>query len=264
MRTKYGFKGIYLEPASYQNYLNAGYNCIDMMIAVHPYNWQSVIDNYSAGFYYVGDPADHECDGEWNTEWGECLNLIPQIHNHCGGSKLVVDGHKLCPHFIEVVNDADIVMYSSYHTYYWIGTTECWSDWPYNCGDQRDNWTAFRSTCGAKFCETWIGGHQCTDQDPHNGCLHGDGNEEIPNLLGHASNLGLTGVWLFCGCGTETSRIEMFCYHAWNNHYLRRFEREYYIWYQCTIPGGCPEDPPGNGWQYLYTEYGTTREVIPQ
>jgi hypothetical protein len=253
MRTKYGFRGMELAPADYQTALSAGYSTAEMMIILlDPNNWQYVVDNYQAGYYYIDEPVNHDCVGGWTGPWATHLDLLHQIRDHVVGSQLVISSHMACSHMFEAVNDADLVMYSSYMRWYWIVSTECWIN--VTCSDQRDNWTAYRSYWPTKFTQTWVGGHQCPS---------GDMDPEIPNLIGHAANLGLSGIWLYCTSGTTTSRVESFCYFSWVNHFLRRFEQEYYIWYQCTNPGGCPEDPPGNGWQYLYIEYGTTREVTP-
>ena len=101
--------------------------------------------------------------------------------------------------------------------------------------DQRGRWTDFRNSWGSKFNMTWISSRL--------------DNEEFDNLIGHAYNLGLDGVWLFqaddtqASAETERSRIETFSLYAWKWGFLRRVERKWVFSYECRNQDPCDCDP---------------------
>lgn len=83
--------------------------------------------------------------------------------------------------------------------------------------DQRSDWTDMRNFYGSKFSMTWIGAHM--DLSEYN------------DLLGHAANLGLEGVWLFQALddtddGSENN-IATYCDQAWKHGWLTKYVHIY-------------------------------------
>lgn len=120
--------------------------------------------------------------------------------------------------------------------------------------DQRPLWTDFRNLLGTKFSMTWIGAHKDLSQ--------------YDDLLGHARNLGLAGVWLFQAMDNtdvySDNNISTFALNAWKWGWLRRFEKEWFYTYQCSKPNPCDcnKNNLGDGWVLQSRQAtGRTREV---
>lgn len=188
------------------------------------------------------------------------LDDIRAYANAVRGAQYVIDGFRMCPHLTAGVIDVDRVMYSSYRHWYIFMDIECWI--PVDHSDQWPDWSSMKNYYGSKFASTWIGGHD--DLPTCDGC--GDQPGEIPLLIGHATNLGLSEIWLYCANGTAPGRLESFTYQAWESGWLRRFEREYFIWWRCNFPDPCANCDPDSpeGWVFDFYDYtGNIREVYP-
>lgn len=103
-------------------------------------------------------------------------------------------------------NIADQVLFSAY--IHWWEVLGAWISWPVN-PDQRDDWTDMKNLFGSKFTMTWISANQ--DLSEYN------------VLIGHALNLGLTGLWLYNDPNSpevDDNNLETFCSNAADRGYL--------------------------------------------
>lgn len=125
---------------------------------------------------------------------------------------------------------------------------------PFKDPDQRSLWTDFKNDFSDKFNMTWIAAHL-------------DGNE-YDNLIGHANNLGLHGLWYYqqddATDYNSDDNISGFSMSMWKKGWMRRFERQWIYTYECTKPNPCDCNPQdlSDGWtlvNQLKTNF--TREI---
>lgn len=249
-----------------------------MTIGPNPSDYQFAINNFYVGTYYVDEPLEHNCALVWlKEEWGKSFStLFPQIKHHIhfrygDSARFIIGGYKRCLHLMQAVYYAliDGITFSSYKK--WISldpVQECWipdMSNPFNIYDQRSNWTDWKNFFGNRFSNVWI------SANPEDAGFPKFDNDlgEYNNLLGHARNLGLSEVWLWCSNGGyNLTYIGEFCDAAWKQGWLRKFikVREYYMWYKCiyNTPQLCaPNDP--EAWEFSHKEYISTflQEIFP-
>jgi len=120
----------------------------------------------------------------------------------------VISGYKRDDDLINLTNNlADKVMFSSY--IHWWKILGQWVSWPVN-PDQRSDWTDMKNLFGSKFSMTWISAYRDLS--------------EYDDLFGHATNLGLEGIWLYednpSGPEVDDNNLESFCNAAANHGFL--------------------------------------------
>lgn len=257
LRTKWGFTGIVVDPSTYQNAINAGFNWKDFMVRISPTNYQGVIDSYLSGAYYSDEPFHRNCrPDQWiNPEWQGNLYMLSVIRGYANSrnSKYVISHYFDCDHVLEYFDDVDVFMYDGYRKHN-MRNSECFNA---PSDDQRDTWTRWRTQFPDQFTRVWVSAGP------------GDGNDDDENeyndLMGHAApRFGY--VWLFVGPdGTEGHHISRFCFFSWMHNWLRRFEYQYYIWWRCVEPNPnyCnPENPEQWVIWYIEPTY-QCREALP-
>ncbi|MCX7761387.1 MAG: hypothetical protein N2252_00970 [Candidatus Kryptonium sp.] len=279
--SKYGFRGINVSVGQYEMARQSGFEPKYMRIAISPNQdspdyYEYVVSNFYAGQYYTDEPLNHNCIGNWyHPEWSNYGVLMSQIRNfihskYADSSKFVISGYKKCDHFLEAVftyDGVDNVTFSSYKK--WLPiliSNECW--YPAS-KDQRDSWTDWKNSFGEKFSSVWISAFPDWNKVRKNDLISDDDIGEYNTLLGHAANLGLKEVWLWCSQdGYNLTYITEFCEAAWRQGWLRKFVKvtEYWIWYRCIedISTLCDPDNP-DVWVIDHYEYGMTwiQEVFP-
>lgn len=180
---------------------------IMMQILFEDYGRTAMFDSCWA--YYLDEPADRN--------YG--FNSVQLIKNWYSAaypnSPFVISGYKRNSNLINFTNAfADKTTFSAYKhwwelLFWWVS---CCPENP----DQRSDWTDMQNLFGSKFTTTWISSQ--FDQ------------AEYPQLLGHAKNLGLEGVWLYAlepyDNEADDVNLESFSNAAANNNFLTAFYRQ--------------------------------------
>jgi hypothetical protein len=259
--SKWGFRGVLVDQNTFWAAFNAGFKPSSMMVGMNGSNYQTVVQNYNARAYYIGEPTDHICYGSPPYSYGDLLTIGNYVRSYIPGAKFIIDGYRRCQHFIDAGRGAaDFVMYSSYKHWFDIDPiyNECWL---WTSEDQRQSWSDMQGLFGSRFMSTWISGWVSSSTCGYSSDYDGD---EYSVLTGHATNLGLQEIWFFIGCGTSQNELTNFAYWSWRAGWLRRFERLTYLVYECTCNGGCYDFPPSDCWTYICTEQTDIfREVYP-
>jgi hypothetical protein len=235
IRLHWGFSGVLVHSEGftrnyidyqYKNAIAAGYSLDKIMVKFWDddnFNW--AVDSLPAGFYYLGEPVEHDCAGHPSNsavpklsnpqELSEWYNYILQIRPN---AKFVIDGYKRCSHLRIAGNYADVVMYSSYQNWNSLFLPVCnvnlgWGDqyeagWAPGSGLQSDSWNNMRSIFGGRFSMSWMNA----------------GADEYFELFHEANNLGLTAIWLYALEGLDESKLAAFCDAAWQRGWLRKVE----------------------------------------
>jgi hypothetical protein len=192
------------------------------MVDVIADDYQSSVANYEAGWYYIDESVEHDCYGH-PTAWklftpAELAARRDFIRLTRPGALFVTSGYKRCSHLRGAGPACDVMMFSSYRHWRKITFSLCnvnmgWGDsweagWTPSGGDQRPSWSDMRNLFGAKFAMTWV---------------HG-GGDEYDILLGHARNLGLTGIWVYHEGPIPGDKMEAFLAAAVKHGWLRRVE----------------------------------------
>ena len=220
----YGFSAALVTPYAYDydSARAAGFPPSSLMMDVVANHYQSVVQQYEAGWYYIDEPVEHDC---WGHATGGNLFTATElasrrdfIHQYRPGAQFVISGYKRCSHLRGAGPACDVIMYASYQNWKKLTFSLCspnmgWGDkreagWYASGGDQRPSWTDMRSVFGAKFAMTWV---------------HG-GGDEYDILLGHARNLGLTGVWVYHEGPIPGDKMEQFLAAAVKHGWLQRVE----------------------------------------
>ena len=240
LRNKWGYSYILVSgsvQSQFDNANSSGYALNQIMInlgEVADNDRYNVISNFGNAYaYYVGEPL----------VYNRSMGVIRQALNDLNFNSLFVfDGYKRTDDFDSYVALTDKVLFSSYKHWWEIPLTHIWVSVPYD-KDQRPDWSDMKNRYGSKFSMTWINTKEITEFD---------------DLFGHAKNLGLTGVWIFGNLSNNYGNISD---AAYNQGFLRRFERKWFDVYQCTCINGCsgfpPEDPC---WTVIRTESTGTIE----
>jgi hypothetical protein len=151
--------------------------------------------------YYLDEPADRQIP--FNT----VQSMKSWLKTNFPNAPFIISGYKRNSDLINYTNSlADQVLFSSYiHWWKFLGV---WVSWPTNT-DQRSDWTDMKNLFGNRFSMTWISAEE--DMSEYN------------QLLGHANNLGLEGIWLYqSNIGTEVdeNNFTKFCDAAVSYRYL--------------------------------------------
>lgn len=180
LKYKYGFNYFFVYPE--QNFFtltkSAGIDASNLLLQILAtnYNWLSDINTAPPWGYYYDEPAERDISAD------AMQNVTDWYNKNFPDMKKVIGGYKRTDKLKSyVANYSDIVMFSSYQHYwtifgYWVSCC------PENF-DQRSDWSDMKNIFGDKFSMVWIGAHKDLS--------------DYPNLLGHAKNLGLRGVWLY-------------------------------------------------------------------
>ncbi|OGU60920.1 MAG: hypothetical protein A2315_06165 [Ignavibacteria bacterium RIFOXYB2_FULL_35_12] len=266
------------DQTQYNIALNAGFSASNMMLSVgfitNYEQYIGAVNNYNAKYYYVGEAVEHSCLGNANLKHrlyhpNELYEIGTYIHATRPGSYFVSDGYKRCYHLDVLSYYVDILMYSSYINWYqpfiaipcnpnmnWGPPME--NAFVEGSSDQRSSWSVMKSRYGNKFRQSWINTSELT---------------EFGSLFGHATNLGLSEVWIY-GFKQENGQPTPHYNTQWENisnsgwfyGWLRKFVQDVKITWRCTYSNPCACDPsdPDDGW-YIYNiqPTGSIREIFP-
>lgn len=217
LRQKYGFTRPYVDGNDFTLYTNPpasggyGYNAADLLAGIY-YTHPSLDMDQCPGVeeFYVDEPYTA-------AGWGmqDIINVADYVHgrNKRFGvgeqASLLLYPSSARTYFNQsVVPHLDFVTYTNYQKHSASGGDD----------DQRDSWTELRNTYGTKFDRVWI-------SSVKDGLEYSTLGDEYSNLLGHASNLGITIAMFFQGGGTQR-QLDSFCSAARNNGWLRKFVKE--------------------------------------
>lgn len=210
-----------------------GMNCSD------PY-WQQTVQNTKPVWaYYLDEQGqDHSCSVV--DYWFYSLR---QYLNNIGGNNIKI-----------IAGETDPEDFDCYDQY--VNTIMCtwygYDFWPLS-DDQRSLWTDFRSSWDSKFNLTWIS--SLSD------------NLEFDILIGHASNLGLDGIWLYqesdwaVSESIERNRLNQFSLFAWKWGFLNRIERKWVYVYECINQNPCNCNPYTLGPEWILIDKYPTYET---
>lgn len=181
----------------------AGYSpSKNIMRIIQPWDYLDAVQYDTCWAYYLDEPADRKIP--FNTVQTMQKWLKTNFHN----SLFIISGYKRNSDLINYTNSfADIVLFSSYQ--HWWKVFSFWVPWPVNT-DQRSDWTDMKNLFGNKFSMTWVSANSDLT--------------EYGQLLGHARNLGLKGVWLYQfseGPEADDNNINSFCNAAVNGGFLK-------------------------------------------
>ena len=174
---------------------------INMMMLLETSNYLDTknYDNFWA--YYIDEPADRRIP--FNT----VQTMKIWLKNNFPNSLFVISGYKRDSYLINYTNLlADKVLFSAY--IHWWKVFGWWVSWPTNT-DQRGDWTDMKNLFGNKFSMTWISAN--------------NDMSEYGQLLNHAKNLGLQGIWLYQysdGPEADDNNLNSFCAAAANSGFL--------------------------------------------
>jgi hypothetical protein len=153
--------------------------------------------------YYLDEPSDRQ------IPFGTVQTMKSWLKTSFPNSPFVISGYKRNSDLINYTNSfADIVLFSAY--IHWRQFLGIWTSWPVDT-DQRGDWTDMKNLFGNKFSMTWVSAY--------------DDLSEYNQLLGHAENLGLDGIWLYYydsnpATTDDNENINSFCEAAVNNGFL--------------------------------------------
>lgn len=238
LKNYFGFNFLFAGPGQITSSIAAGFPSSNLMINIEPDYYTTIINYPQTWAYYVDEPYEDNKD---------ISNLVPFVRNHFPSALYVMGGYRRESGFTSMVSSADKVMFTAYDHWYRTAIGNYWN-WPYD-PDQRPDWTEMKEKYGAKFSMTWIGAHK--DRSTYG------------ELLGHASNLGLMGIWLYQYDATDDGNILDFCDAAWRAGYLRKFLREYREELRCDSQYNDCDPSVLDGW-YVYSETALgVQEVFP-
>ncbi|MGE5679316.1 MAG: hypothetical protein ACM34K_00410 [Bacillota bacterium] len=222
----------------------SGFPAENLLVQVLPNNYQANMDKYKNSIYgyYCDEPCENGYD--FNAMSTYRSNIAPE-------TKWITSSFRRISCTNSIVNSADYILFSSY-VHWWQILPNVWVSYPVK-PDQRPDWSDMKSRFGNKFQMTWIGAHMDAS--------------EYSNLTGHAANLGLKGLWLYqledATDDASDDNLSQYCYWAWRNGFLKRFERKYII--QSVSDDFTPVDQEKSGnkkGNIKATETGELREVI--
>ncbi len=182
-------------------------------------NYKEKVDNYGNIFaYYIDEPVKHDHPSY--------ENLSKYIHENTDAYFITGD-YKRSFYLEDYARYADYVMFTSYKN--WVYILGFYIPWGL---DQRPSWSDMKKEYPEKFMMTWIGAHRDT--------------LEYEQLLGHAQNLGLKGIWYFQSWDSTDEysdyNIANFSEAAWQTGWMIKTERKFIYEYICLKPNGCDEN----------------------
>ena len=228
LKQKWGFNFL-LHPRVYnQSYRNmervAGFDDEHMMAQIVIDSYKEVIQEHGNIFaYYIDEPVKHDHPSYEN---------LAKYINENSDAYLITGDYKRSFYLEDYAGYADYVMFTSYKNWiYFLGFYIPWGL------DQRDSWSDMKNEYSEKFQMTWIGAHRDT--------------LEYEQLLGHAKNLGLKGIWYFQSWDSTDEysdyNIANFAEAAYKTGWLTKTERKFIYEYICLKPDGC-EKSSEDGW----------------
>ena len=164
----------------------------NIMMSIEPsaYTEASIYDPCWA--YYIDEPADRE------IPFNSVLDIRIWLQANFPNSLFAISGYKRNSDLKNYTNLlSDKVLFSSYK--HWWEFLGFWISVPID-PDQRPDWSDMRSLFGDKFSMTWMSAN--ADMSSY---------EE---LIGHAKNLGLQGLWLYqdmFGTEVDDANLDRFC-----------------------------------------------------
>lgn len=219
LRQKWGFTRPLIGLGEYSQYVNTyGYMSSDLLVAIDRVNPGATIDSCPGVVEFWAD------EPYTNSGWAmdDIINVANYVHSR--GKKFGVgeQGSLLMyPSTAKTYFEnhvAPLLDYITYTNYQNISASS-------GDNDQRDTWTALRGNYSSKFDRVWIS----SVKDSREYSSLGD---EYPNLLGHASNLGIDIALFYAGGGLDYSgagtqrQLEAFCDAAWRQGWLRKFVKQ--------------------------------------
>jgi len=206
LKYKWGFNYIAFWPGlghdKFDMIKQTGYSpSTNIMVLLEVSNYHDAAQYEKCWGYYIDEPADRK------IPFYSVLTMKNWLKSNFPNSPFIISGYKRNSDLINYTNSlADKVLFSSY--IHWRKFLGIWISWPINT-DQRSDWTDMKNLFGNKFSMTLISAN--------------DDLSEYNQLLGHAKNLGLTGVWLYQyseGIEANDDNINSFCNAAANNGFL--------------------------------------------
>ena len=174
---------------------------LSIMRIVEPDNYLDVTEFDECWGYFLDEPADR------NLPFNTVQTVKEYIKTYFPNAPFIISGYKRNSDLINYTNLlADKVLFSSYiHWWKFLGL---WTSWPINI-DQRSDWTDMKSLFGDKFSMTWVSAS--------------DDLSEYNQLLSHAKNQGLEGIWLYHYSSglVDEDNVNSFCEAAVSSGFLR-------------------------------------------
>jgi len=242
LKSRFGFEYIALEIPTDLNRFNliksSGFPPDRIMVTFQPANLEQKTREFGKIYaYYLDEP----------NERGFSIDGLREIINkNAEGSEFIISGYRRTSNLIGMVSESDGVMFSSY-VHWWQCFPNVWCAWPYD-DDQRDDWTDMKERYGEKSFMNWIGAHRDT--------------LEYNDLLKHAADLSLKGIWFYQQLDEKNSdkNILDFCFAAWKNSFMKRYERKYIYEYTC-ISSDCSSFNKNDSGTWVLTNIRTTEEI---
>lgn len=245
LKNKWGFNyiaatlGWYPTFSPYVNAIAAGYQDTNIMgIGLDPYDaaYVTAVNSRPPLWgYYMDEPiTNHGVGAQVMMELASDFFLVNYPNS------LFMSGETNTDYGSYIYHTIDKIFCTRYGRYGDLGDP-----------DQRPLWDQFKQTFGTKFSMTWIAAHK--DLSEYN------------DLLGHARNIGLNGVWLYqYQDSTDTysnDNISSFSYNAWMKGWLKRFDRRWQYTYECkkADPCGCDPSDLSDGW--MFKQKAPTSEI---
>lgn len=172
---------------------------LSIMRIVEPVDYLDAVQYDECWAYYLDEPADR------NVPFNTVQTMKAWLKTCFPNASFIISGYKRNFNLINYTNLlSDKVLFSSY--IHWRNILGVWISWPVDT-DQRSDWTDMKNLFGNKFSMTWTSAN--SDLSEYN------------QLLGHALNLGLEGVWLYSlGQEADDNNFNSFCVAAVNSGFL--------------------------------------------
>ena len=244
LKNKWGFNFILTTDVNYDKVTTAGFSSSNIMLYISPGDgvWENVIANSPISWGYFTDEFVSRLlasnpfltDDEIRIQ----ANYVRNAIKNKSQTAKYIDGETTVG-FANVIDDiVDDLLCTKYDRLPWST-------------DQRPLWTDFRNNFLTKFSMTWVAAHKDLS--------------EYDNLLGHALNIGLNGVWLYQQEDSTDSysdnNISSFSLFAWKWGWLSKVERKWTYVYECIHQNPCDCDPYTLGAEWILVEKYPTYET---
>lgn len=238
LKEKFGFNYMYTTlDWPYDNVVAAGYTPSNIMgggFLVTNNQYQIDVQNRPAQWgYYTDEPLSNQ---NGTVQQVESMSIF--FRTYYTSSRFNA-GENIVSNANEIEHTVNSMMCTRYNDY------PEWFD-----PDQRSLWTDFSEELG-NFSMTWIGAHKDLS--------------EYDNLIGHATNLGLYGTWLYqYEDNTDiysNNNIETFSFFAWKWGWLTKVERKWTYVYECINQNPCNCDPSTLSSEWILVDKYPTYET---